>query len=952
MSQIRKSLAGEEDLAFDLNRNNETYDILDSNGQLSIRHKINAKSIPVTADIAYGTNENVYDYLKDLVALLNAFDLFQDTNATQLNFNKSKVDYVTINSSLALLTKPPVGEVAVFVVGGSVQVNPEDFTVEGSIVTFVEGLFLDGTKVVCLYSINDYTYPALPGGDTDERIEQLEAEQAIQAVAIDARSKWVYPPKSQGQPWQQNEWTRDSDWTMIANKDTFDRPAPQANGDVISSTPIEPVLTTDNNTGFVQSGQVYEFTEAGVLNKVEVYVPATGPDITYRVILADVTDPENPIVSIIDNPILVANEWNIIALGSFLVSTGSIFQVRIDTLNSGSNTTVTGGWKYAGTNNNGTPTTSEWNRNNRQDELRINKTDLDLINRSAELNGIIAGSTVLMSQTSTPSRYNEYIVNSIIDGTDYVEYGVTLVESGGGGPEVDQPTTMTATIPIPSVTEYSEEINYYASNSPSFANVIGTLILSGTPQGGIANNLFGVQIEFQPYTFSPDWDTVAVANVAGGGSGGGGGSDSLPLTGGTMSGNIDMALYNLDRVGLMVMGENQDVSRSIDLRCSIDPLQSQYSTRLIRNGGSNADFVIRHAGAGRIALDTEGGDVLVNYGLDVGGNTEIGGTLSVDDTLFMNGNVISDILEVNLGNNGESRNHAIDFICSDDPTHSTYSLRLDRSAGLNGASRLTNRGTGGISLDADAGAVKVKSNFIAEAGTDLRGGDTNLNMNNLVRVASVRLGQETSEQSSIIEFHSTADPSQADYSAFMRRNTGVDGPFELKNKGGGTFIIENEGLGTLLLKSDALISLEPTGSVFLKPETGFVTLDSVARIVNSLDPVIDQDLVTKIYSDKGTGTKRYARIANGTTTPTFVTSRGISGITREAQGKYTITLSSPVADRSKMMINFLYLGSGSTMRTVVLDTNPSSSSILKINTVDESSTFRDSTDFQISIQEF
>ena len=71
------------------------------------------------------------------------------------------------------------------------------------------------------------------------------------------------------------------------------------------------------------------------------------------------------------------------------------------------------------------------------------------------------------------------------------------------------------------MTVYSEEINFWTTNQPTFATVEGFLELGGISQA-VPNNGYGLDIRFLELSKSPDWDIVAVSGISGstGGQGG------------------------------------------------------------------------------------------------------------------------------------------------------------------------------------------------------------------------------------------------------------------------------------------------------------------------------------------------------------------------------------------------------------------------------------------------
>ena len=325
--------------------------------------------------------------------------------------------------------------------------------------------------------------------------------------------------------YQANEVVRDGDWTMVANKVTSERAAPQPNGEPDFALPDAPTWdATQSNTSVVVSGHTYEFTETGWIRKIRVWVPTLSATTHYRFILVDETNALVPIYRVIEEPLLLENEWTSIAIGNTLVTAGTKLRIVIDALNSSATTNITGGWTYAGKSSSSGPGSKECNRNSQQTIVRIHDTDLNSTDRTSELLSALPDSKIRIAQTSNVNNFYEYTVLELpIDKGDYIEYVVSLINSGGSEPALET-ATINIDIPIAQSTTYKEEVDRWVANQPSFATVSSLLEFDGVPQAGIEDNSYGVDIEFQHAYISPDWDLLAVSTTSTGGDSGGGGT--------------------------------------------------------------------------------------------------------------------------------------------------------------------------------------------------------------------------------------------------------------------------------------------------------------------------------------------------------------------------------------------------------------------------------------------
>ena len=358
--------------------------------------------------------------------------------------------------------------------------------------------------------------------------ENLAAFVSAGITTIDSNDlskvEWVYP-------WAQAEYpaytmTRGAEFTMISNKITDEYPFPQTVGDP-SYLMDSQAFINSSNTSVIYSGHTYTFTHAGYLSQIRVWAPQLTSDTHYRIVIADITDPANPIIESIPEPILNENNWTIIAANQVIVGAGTVLRIYLDALNSGSDTILpTYDWTYEGVQNSNQPSSMQWNRNNQHSVLRINYIDELSIDRSSDLAQVTVGSKIRMSESLDLTEYWEYDVTSVTNTGSTYEYGVLLTDTGGSGVPVSASTQWLASIPVAQPTQFANEANFWVSNEPDFATIEGFLEFSGIPQAGQADTGFGVDIRFQELEVSPDWDVIAISSSA---SGGGGGLDSASV---------------------------------------------------------------------------------------------------------------------------------------------------------------------------------------------------------------------------------------------------------------------------------------------------------------------------------------------------------------------------------------------------------------------------------------
>lgn len=309
------------------------------------------------------------------------------------------------------------------------------------------------------------------------------------------------------------DMVRDSEWTMIANKETTDRPAPQATGPATFALPATPTWDAiQSNTSVVTSGHTYIFTENGWITTMRIWVVSTAASYVYRVLIIDQTDPANPRTVTIDNPNTTADDWAVLAFTNDIIVAGTRLSILLLSLNSDSDTTVVGNWRNDGIDNAAAPATGGYNRNQQNTLLRISDSDLAPVDRSTDLASFIVDTTIRFVGTDVENFVLYRVTAPLTDNGTYFSYPVTVVAAGGDIP-ISQTSAMTATIPEPDPTQYRRLTNQWVAGEPTWATVSGVLEYDGAPQPGNVDNAFGVDIEFQPATSSPDWDLVAVSDT-------------------------------------------------------------------------------------------------------------------------------------------------------------------------------------------------------------------------------------------------------------------------------------------------------------------------------------------------------------------------------------------------------------------------------------------------------
>jgi len=345
----------------------------------------------------------------------------------------------------------------------------------------------------------------------DNLQDQVQENFDITINLIKQRMRWL--GNWTQQLYKKFDTVRDGAWTMIANKDTEERPAPQESGVPVNTYPEVPIWDTPNpsHVGVVHSGHRYTFSSGGIFKQLRVWIPAVTPTATYHVIVANITDPNNIGYSEFTPANINENDWTIIGLSGGLIQDGDVFIVYIDSYDSADNVQqFSDGWTFTGNDNNAIPNAGEWNTRTNNILVRINGQSLGG-NYDTQIANSTAGSTWRMQHTGDPNSWVEYRQDTAVTsvGSDHT-FNYTVSGTGANG----QPTTgddclVTLTAHTAAATEIVALINQWVTQPLPNVLIEGYLTIDGGANIGNPNDGFGVDIQVQAATVSDDWDLIA-----------------------------------------------------------------------------------------------------------------------------------------------------------------------------------------------------------------------------------------------------------------------------------------------------------------------------------------------------------------------------------------------------------------------------------------------------------
>ena len=495
------------------------------------------------------------------------------------------------------------------------------------------------------------------GTADDDAVSKLQSETDAQfranAEAI-KRMQWrnVWAPGT----YEEFDTVLDEAFTMVANKQTSDRAAPQPVG-------VPDFLLPDDGSnwdgtdptfiGVVAGSNRYTFAVFGVLSQFRVYIPAGSDNtILYRGFLQDRTDPANILTTFSPQFTTdVTDDWIVINIAGSLFFPGTIFEVGLISSNEATGTDDTFQWNSLTTSNLlADPGAGNHQTNNADTSLRIN--DLDDVggDRGAELAAVTVGSHITVTDAANSSAFTEYQVTFNTDNGGWHEFGVDIVATGLGGYSRGVLTDVRIQVPIAQSTVYVKGTAGWTQTPTGFTDVVGVLDLGG---GGpaVSNDSFGTDIEVQGYLSSPDWDFLSSAGLAGGSGGGGGPAPNglpaggvagdflekvdstdfnsqwtdgdtvwLPLAGGTMAGAIDMGGFNLNNVGRIFTANGVEATPSHSFANFPD-------TGMYVDGGGG--LKLARLGINRISIGST--STVMNQAVNMDGNSFFGVSLITAD---------------------------------------------------------------------------------------------------------------------------------------------------------------------------------------------------------------------------------------------------------------------------------------------------------------------------------
>lgn len=371
----------------------------------------------------------------------------------------------------------------------------------------------------------------MSGLPTERRLTTPEAEIASMRSRIQAledrasRMAWYGAPHGGSYP--PHSVVRDGPWTMVSLRSTDDPPAPAPIGDpqyVYQGT--SPAASTTAKT--ITYGHEYTFGKAGYVTGYRVFLNA---DQRYN-IYGQSAGGEYSAIATID---ATTTGWLELALDPIIAPIGSTFRLLAAISEPATTpTTWQGVWDYLTPTNAGTPASGQVQQSSKALEaLRIHKTDEDGGDRAAELLALDPGDHIeALGRTWT--------IQTVTDSGTYVTVGVLPATQATNTTGALFTFDTTAATPIDTMHDPA----WWTNNPPAEGSVVGLFTSTGglddvVPDG----DAYGLDIQVQDAYVSPDWGVVAFTGDSGSGASGSGAY--LPLTGGKLTGHLELEDYGV-----------------------------------------------------------------------------------------------------------------------------------------------------------------------------------------------------------------------------------------------------------------------------------------------------------------------------------------------------------------------------------------------------------------------
>lgn len=323
-------------------------------------------------------------------------------------------------------------------------------------------------------------------------------------TSIKAGGAWA-----EGTHLKNTEYTENG-WLGYPTVDTTDHLEPQTVGSPEDSI-VKDAFPTSSDTSVVRMVHEFTITKDCFIQALQVMAPTWDTDSISKITIFNVTAGT---VTIIDNPILQAGQFVTLKVGNSILLAGTQIEVWFEFYNSTAANAIDGGWTTnLGT---GAPASQQINMDNLATPtvVEIHHTDLDSGDRSTELDGVVSGSIIRITETQSTDRNIEFEVDTVdTAAANSTKYTVLAGSITNGPSDVRSGRTSTTHIdvPISQPTVYGVKTGYYPAGNPSWGTITTELYYGGVQQAGTVDG-YPINLICQQAYVSPDWRILAFSS--------------------------------------------------------------------------------------------------------------------------------------------------------------------------------------------------------------------------------------------------------------------------------------------------------------------------------------------------------------------------------------------------------------------------------------------------------
>ena len=310
---------------------------------------------------------------------------------------------------------------------------------------------------------------------------------------------WLSEPRPAGETYNKNDTVKDGEWTMIANKDTTDRPAPQPIGlpryaSALGDLPPGFATPVEETANISITGQRYSFTTALYILGWRIWIPVAEPTQFYELWLIE--DPTGALgipqfTQLMSATAFASTNWIEIIQGVSFGRPGDEFDLLIVSNSDGAPTTDSGPWNYRAINP--APAAGEITHNNNNVTMRINYVDDNATSHITYLQAMTPGDKVDFGGLT-------WTITAVVINASDVQLTVT--------PAVRVPESLYTVSFAQLEPEFCPSVNitdHYVSNP----NIQGLHGLDSLDNLVLDQDAYGVDLLVQDANISDDWDLVA-----------------------------------------------------------------------------------------------------------------------------------------------------------------------------------------------------------------------------------------------------------------------------------------------------------------------------------------------------------------------------------------------------------------------------------------------------------